>query len=270
MFKKLIKTLICAFFGCLILTSCKIDIDKDYGVFLSVTENLNKLSDYNTVVIDAQYFSKEEITTFKNEGHSVYTYINIGSIEDFRDYYDDYKDLIISKYENWEEEYWIDVSSNIWQDFIINDLMIRLLDKNIDGFFVDNTDVYYNYPTDEIKEGLTNIMKELVKTKKKVLINGGDSYLDSYCNSGGKYSDVITGINQETVFSKILWDDDKFSTADEEDRLYFTNYIEKYASLGAGIYLLEYTRSNKLIKKIKDYCNKKNFKYYVSDSLELD
>ena len=29
----------------------------DYGVFLSVTEDLSALRDYKTVVIDAQYFS---------------------------------------------------------------------------------------------------------------------------------------------------------------------------------------------------------------------
>ena len=75
-------------------------------VFLSVTENLNSLKDYKTIVIDAQYFEKVEIDSFKNEGHQVYSYINIGSIENFRDYYlnaytnlgNSYSDVITWRY----------------------------------------------------------------------------------------------------------------------------------------------------------------------------
>ena len=45
----------------------------DYGVFLSVTEDIDSLSGYNTVVIDAQYFSKAEIDAFRAAGHKVCT-----------------------------------------------------------------------------------------------------------------------------------------------------------------------------------------------------
>lgn len=80
----------------------------------------------------------------------------------------------------------------------------------------------------------------------------------------------MTGINQKTVYSKILWEEDKFSKSSETDRLYYTNYIEKYAQLGVDIYLLEYTKDYNLIKEIKKYCLERGFKYYASDSIELD
>jgi len=49
---------------------------------------------------------KEEIDSFQSEGHQVYNYINIGSIENFRDYYlnaytnlvNSYSDVIICRY----------------------------------------------------------------------------------------------------------------------------------------------------------------------------
>ena len=113
-------------------------------------------------------------------------------------------------------------------------------------------------------------MHTLVGTGKAVLINGGDAFLDAYCAGGGQWKDVITGINQETVFSEILWDGDKFGTASREDREYFQDYIERYAEKGADICLLEYTRDKRLIPEIRDYCQKHGFKYYISDSLELD
>lgn len=242
----------------------------DYGVFLSVTDDLNQLKDFETIVIDAQYFTKREIDDFKSTGGKVYSYINIGSLEDFRDYYEAYKTLTLGEYDHWEEEYWIDVSDERWQGFLINELIPSLLQKDIDGFFVDNCDVYYQYQTEQILGGLSKIMRSLVDTNKAVLINGGDVFLDDYCSEVGRWDDVITGINQETVFSKILWDGDEFGVASQEDHEYFKEYIERYAKEGAEIYLLEYTRDKDLITSIKEYCGKQGFHYYISDSIELD
>ena len=244
--------------------------DSGYGVFLSVTGDIDSLNGYETVVIDAQYFSKAEIGAFRAAGHTVYSYINVGSIENFRDYYAEYADLTLGEYENWDEERWIDVSDSRWQAFLMEELIPSLLEKDIDGFFVDNCDVYYQYPTGQILDGLTTVMRFLVSTGKAVLINGGDAYLDAYCENGGQWKNVITGINQETVFSGILWDGDEFDTAPEEDRAYFQDYVERYASEGADIYLLEYTRDPGLIDEIREYCQKNGFNYYISDSVELD
>ena len=109
-----------------------------YGVFLSICENIEQFADYEIVVIDAQYYPKEELDAFRSKGHKVFSYINIGSLEDFRDYYDEYKDLSLGAYEHWEEEVWVDVSSPRWQDLILKKVAVWLLDKEIDGFFVDN------------------------------------------------------------------------------------------------------------------------------------
>ena len=244
--------------------------EKNYGVLLSETEDLGRLAEYETVVIDAQYFSKREIDAFRLGGHRVYSYINIGSLEDFRGYFGEYEDLILGPYENWDGEYWVDVSNEKWQSFMIDELAPSLLQKDVDGFFVDNCDVYYHFPTRETMGGLAAILHTLVGTGRPVLINGGDAFVDAYCAAGGQWNEVMTGINQETVFSKILWDGDKFGTASDEDRAYFMDYIERYAAVGVEIYLLEYTKSRSLAAKIREYCAKNGFEYYISDSIELD
>lgn len=241
-----------------------------YGVFLSIEDNLSQFDEYETIVIDAQYFSAEEIMSFKESGHKVYSYINVGALEDYRDYYSKYEYLALGDYEHWDEEVWIDVSSEEWQRFILDELAPMLKDKGIDGFFVDNCDVYYQYPREEIMAGLTDIMQGLIATDLDVIINGGDVYLNAYCEAGGSWNEVITGINQETVFSKITWNGDVFGSNSKDDREYFGEYVEKYAALGADIYLLEYTKDSKLIKEIDSYCKEHGFKYYISDSVELD
>ena len=150
-----------------------------YGVFLGITEDLEQFRDYETVVIDAQYFSGEEIGSFRSGGHKVYTYLNIGSLEDFRDYYEEYKDIALGEYEHWDEEVWVDVSQQKWQDLILKELVPGLLEKQVDGFFVDNCDVYYEYPEQKILDGLGIIMQELTATGKEVIINSGDCFMDA-------------------------------------------------------------------------------------------
>lgn len=260
----------CFHAGCSKTTEDKEEQIHDYGVFLSYEGDLTELSDYKTIVIDAQYISKDDILNFKAKEHTVYSYINIGSLENFRDYYDAFKDVTLGAYEHWEEEFWIDVSDQRWQDFILNDLAQALIDKGIDGIFVDNCDVYYQYRNAEIFDGLTTIMKGLKSTGKDVIINGGDSFLNTYCNTIGKWSDIVTGINQESVFSSINWDDNSFGTASNEDHEYFTEYIESYGNQGADIFLLEYTTDIELINEIKNYCHKNNYRFYISDELQLD
>ncbi|MCR4697398.1 MAG: endo alpha-1,4 polygalactosaminidase, partial [Lachnospiraceae bacterium] len=77
-----------------------------YGVFLSYEGDLRRFADYDEIVIDAQYFTKEQITEYKKGGHKVYSYLNIGSLETFRPYYNEFVDITLSDYENWEEERW--------------------------------------------------------------------------------------------------------------------------------------------------------------------
>ena len=240
-----------------------------YGVFLSVDKDLGQLEDYRTVVIDAQYFDADEIKAFKDNGHVVYSYINVGALEDFRDYYAVYRDISLGEYEHWEEEVWMDVSDVRWQEFILDELAPSLAEKGIDGFFVDNCDVYYQYENEKIFEGLTVIMRGLIGFDIDVIINGGDVYLDAYTGAYGNCKDVVTGINQETVFTKISWEDGSFSRASEEDREYFTEYLERYSEPGVKIFLLEYTADEALIKDISEYCDKHGYLYYVSDSIEL-
>lgn len=243
---------------------------KDYGVFLSLdASDMDRITEYQTVVIDAQYFSKKDIAYLKKQGCTVYSYINIGAIENFREYYDEYSNLALGDYENWEEEKWVDVSSTVWQNFLVS-LEEELLDKSIDGFFVDNCDVYYVYHTDDVFEGLTTILEHLMEYGKPVIINGGDTYVMEYETREGSIQRIMTGVNQECVFSRINFKKGSFSSQKKTDREYFQDYIETCDRQGCDVYLIEYTTDRKLKRKIKKYCKKKGFHYYISDSIELD
>ena len=241
----------------------------DYGVFLNAdASSLERFKKYDLIVIDAQYFTKKDIESLHQNGTKVYTYLNIGSVENFREYYKTYEKFTIGKYEHWDEEKWVDVSVPAWQKFI-EQLSKKLFEKGVDGFFIDNCDVYYYAPRKSIFEGLTAILQNIMTLKKAVIINGGDTYVTKYRERYGAVDHIMTGVNQESVWSGIDFDKGTFNEQTRETREYYSKYLEACKADGMEVYLLEYTTDEKLIQKIKKYCKEKNFHFYISNSLEL-
>ncbi len=249
----------------------------EYGVFLSVEAGkkaMSRFGDYKTIIIDVQNgFKAKDIKKLKKQGHKVYSYINVGAIENFRDYYDDYKDEMLDVYENWPDERWVDVSSKRWQKFILDDLSERILKTGVDGFFVDNVGVYYQYMntarSEGIYEGLCTILMGL-SDKGKVIVNGGDTFVRRYYEENGTLDGVLDGVNQESVFSRIIdYEKDKFGKSKAVDRKYFLDYLGIVKKAKKKVYLLEYTKSKKLMRSIKKYCKKMGYKYYISGKLDL-
>ena len=246
------------------------DIKYEYGVFLGADpEDVSDMESYKKIVIDAQYFDKEEITRLKDSGHTVYSYINLGSVEEFRSYFKNYEDYFLGVYENWEDERWVDVSQKEWQKFVVDDLAKKILDKGVDGLFVDNCDVYYNFKKTEIFNGVTEILKGFKKYDTYVIINGGDTYVTEYAKKNKSLDAVMDAVNQESVFSAIDWDHDTFTKNSDEDREYFQDYCKLVADYGKDVYLLEYTKDSKVIDSIKKYCKEKGYTYYASSTLDL-
>lgn len=257
-----------------------------YGVFIGYVpaENDRVLkTDYAEIVVDAQYFSKEQIEQLKSGGTKVYSYLDVGSLENFRDYYQEYADLTIGDYENWPEEQWVDVSDKTWQKFITGTLAESLSEKGVDGFFVDNFDVYDVYDSEagvvhkdgvskeDIYNGLCTILQSLGEYRKPVIVNGGDTYVQKYMEENENVLDLIVGINQECVFSCVTdYNPEIFGKNDAATRDYYKAYLSECREAGLKVYLLEYTRDPDLIKSIEDYCAENGFNYDITDSLELE
>ena len=254
----------------------------EYGVFLSIDEEeVSRLEKYHTIVIDAEYFSKKAIKKLKKEGHIVYTYLNIGSLETFRKDYAQYSQYCIGDYENWEEEQWADVSQRKWQDRI-KKLAQEYYKKGVDGFFIDNCDVYYfmgleldgsteqRVSSEDLFQGLCAILKDLrMQYKKPVIINGGDCFVSRCIKEKYKLKNYFTAVNQECVYTAIDFDKKKLKKAKAADTKYYESYLKQVKKKGIGIYLLEYSKSKTMIKTIHKKCNKKGYQYYVSRTIEL-
>ena len=246
------------------------DYDERYGVFIGIgRKDINKLKDYQTVIIDAEHFTKADITKLKKAGKTVYTYLSIGSLEDYRSYYKAYKHLAISKYDSWEGEEWVDVSDKAWQKLMLKRAK-EFKNKGVDGFFLDNADVYYQYKEPRIYKGLVKILTDIRKLNTKVIINGGDVFVSKYLKENKDLKKIADGVNQEGVFTTLVEDKKK----GEEITRYYLNYLKKLSKKGIRIYLTEYivedNKDDGLEEKIADYCEKRGWDYYISDDLELD
>lgn len=243
---------------------------KEYGVFIGSTgEDLDSFYDYQLIVIDAQYFTKEQIDSIHEAGVKVYSYLNIGSIENFREYYEGYLDIALGDYEHWEDEKWIDVSNKDWQQFILS-LANSYLDLGIDGYFVDNCDVYTYYKSEEMYQGVRSILSALKEMGLPVVINGGDVFITEAMDREEEFSELISGVNQECVFSAVDFANESFMEANREDTDYYLDYLSKVEKKCANIYIIEYCADNNLKNTIYNKIDDLGYKCYITDSLELN
>lgn len=222
------------------------------------------------VVIDAQQFSKEQISEIKKTGVSeIWSYIDVGSLETYRDYYGRFEHDSLDSYEGWPDEFWADVSDTEWQDFIIGELASEIAAKGVDGFFVDNADVYYHYQTDEIFEGLVNIFEGLHGYGLTVTVNGGDNFVLRLMDEDK--TGIIDGVCQESVETCVEdYDADLFGLRNEEDRQYFAEYLSKCRTAGLDVMTIEYTRDEDLRQKLEADAAERGERIYVAGSLKLN
>lgn len=241
-----------------------------WGVFIGVTlhGNVSKVKNYKSIVIDAQNYTAAEIKKLKSGGRKVYSYLSVGSIATYRSYYKRFKKYILGNYNNWPGEKWVDTSKKAWQNFIIYELAASFKRKGVDGLWVDNTDVWYEYHRTNIFNGLLNILRGCKKKGFPIIINGGDVFVSHCIKCKKDY--CFDGVMQEEVLTRIVgYNSNKFATQLKSDRTYYEAYLKKVKKAGKSIALLEYAKTWKSRKTIINYCKKRGYSYYISNNVAL-
>ena len=223
------------------------------GIFTEINrDEVDRLSGYDTVIIDPSAFLASDIRAIHDKGITVYGYINVGSIETFRPYYSRFKQYALGRYDGWDNERWIDVSKKEWQSFIVRKLAGQYAAEGIDGFFVDNIDVYYNYCRDSIYRGLVSILTGIEDYGIPVIVNGGDTFVKRAL-SEKKASKLFDGICQESVFTSATGIQKKSVTR------YYRSYLKKVRRAGFDVIIVEYGADRALSKRIKSFCRKNRY-----------
>lgn len=240
-----------------------------WGVFIGThLRSTSKVKNYNYIVIDSLDYSASEIKKLKSGGRKVYSYLSIGAIASYRSYFKRFKKYSLGNYDNWPDEKWIDVSKKAWQNFVVDELVAGMRKKGVDGLWVDNTDVFYEFPRMTIYNGLVNILERCHNKKIPIIINGGDVFVSKLIRMGK--SRIIDGVMQEEVLTAITdYNHNGFSRQTKEDRAYYEAYLQRVQKAGRSIAILEYTKKDSMRKAIIEYCKKHGYSYYISDNVAL-
>ena len=248
-----------------------------YGAFLGRSENNTKgFYNYKYISLELDEYKDSTIQDLNKKEIYTFAYLNVGSLESYREYYDEFKHLSIGIYENWEDEVWINVSDTSWQSFVINKLAKTFKERGAYGVYMDNVDVYtiakekdLNFQSYAL--ALKNIIKGVSNLGLKVMINGGSEFLDDMNDKKDKIFDSIWGYHQEEVFSLIKdYEKNIFGKQKQEESSYYMDIAFLMKQKGKEIFFLEYTKDNNLIATIKDYCEGKNYHYYIASDINLE
>ena len=243
-----------------------------YGVFIGMSpDGIERLFQYDEVIIDAAYYTPENIELLHKNNVKVYSYLNIGSLEKSRQYYSEYNSITLSAYENWPNERWIDVSKQKWHDFIVYDVAESLSEKGIDGFFLDNLSVYDKYPQFDIFEGVYDIVSNLKKEyNKKIIVNGGYSFIIKAISEGIDIRSIINGFNMESVYTNVDFGKGILTKRSNRDTIWALRSLNTIRKLVDQIYVIEYLNDAKTESLLNRKLSFIGYKVYISKSIALN
>jgi len=253
----------------LLVSGCAQERLQAYGVFLGINQDeADRLDPYRLVVIEPSEFSTEQIAKLHAAGKTVYGYLNIGAIEEYRPCFNRFRELFLGVYEDWPDERWVDVASPEWQSYIVDELGGQYAEMGFDGLFLDNADIYYQCPTEEVFQGLGTILQGLKGSGLTLIVNGGDLFV-SECIDRDIARSMFDGVNQECVFTRIDFAQHSCGVQEAGETEYFKNYLSKAKQYGLAVYLLEYQADENLAKRIDAYCAENAFLWYNAEGPEL-
>ena len=266
----------------LALTGCKTKEEpepfhgNDYGAFLGRGDNnVTNFNKYKYIAVELNEFTHTNIERISSHGTNFLAYLNVGSLETYRDYYDEYESITFKDYENWPEERWIDVTNQSWQDLMVS-LAEGFKQEGAFGVYMDNIDVYSVAKEDEMNYqsfglAIKTIISRVNALGLKVMVNGGSEYFDDMNDSNDNVFDSLWAYHQEEVFSLIDdYEDNIFTTQNEEDKSYYQEIASIMKNKGKEVFFLEYTTDDSLKETIKNYCDSNGYHYYISSTIELE
>ena len=218
------------------------------------------------LAIEPEDYTAAEVQALKRAGNTVLAYLSVGSVSDERSYYKQLEKYTLRRLDDWEHERYLDVCKPAVQDWAINQGM-RFLNAGYDGLWIDNLDVYEEYPSDTAYNGITRILQALYP-HGYIMINGGMEYMLRAISQKAR---VAHGVTQEEVFSLITdySGNGTFGAQESAQSRAYQQYIATAISNGMDAYLLEYTRDSKLKEKIVKYCTASGAGYYISEDVNL-
>lgn len=252
-----------------LLVACRKD-SFDYGVFIGDDiSQQKKYERYDNIVVDPSSFKSKQVETLKADGKNVYTYLNIGSLENAQPYYKSYEDVLLDRYDGWPDEHWADVTKEKWQRLVVQDRARVYKERGFESLFIDNADVYCRYHMSEVYQSLKSMLASLKRQGFKLIVNGGDVFVSETLKDGSAKK-LYDGVNQEDVFTTYDFNKKKYGRQTKKNTDYYERYLKQAKKAGLDVYIVEYRAGRELSKKIDAYCERHGYKWYNADGIKLN
>ena len=226
----------------------------------SVAATLDKCAQNDLAVIDLDGVSQSVITAARNRGVQIYGYLNAGSLESERSYYEKFKSIRLAAYDGWPGEYWVDVTNTAWKTHLIEEAR-KMKAMGATGLYLDNTDILYmveagfqeertslirTAPTaGNVYKALSDVVKQLENTVGIVVMpNGGDIFVRRFVKDN-------PGLLKTVVQESVLYDGNKRQPSSETK--YYTEYLDWCISQGIYVRGIEYTTSSTNAQTCQNY-----------------
>lgn len=247
---------------------------KPYKVMLTTKAKPVKVSTQTILAIEPEDYTKAEIQALKKAGYKVLGYMSIGSVSNERTYYKKLEPYRLSRLPDWEHEWYIDLREKTVRNWCIARAK-EIKEIGADGLWIDNTDVLEYHDSKEMYAAITQVLQAVkAACGGYIMLNGGQEYLDRLMDSDTKHAGFtwISGVTQEEVYSRIksYSGKGKFGTQKTKQHNEYKKHMRRIRRHKMEAWLLEYTKSASLTKRIKAFC--KNYGmtgYYIATDVNL-
>ncbi len=221
--------------------------------------NPKEVKGYNYVILEAQHYTREDITIFKNNNKSILAYISLGEVHPSVPYYKEMMPNTFGKNEIWGGNY-LNLEKEETQKILIK-AMGNLFDLGFDGVFLDNIDNFTIYgPMKDQADDLINFLKRIKQEfpSSFLMQNAGLSLLKDT-------SIYVNSLLIESVATAYDFENKKYKLRSKKDFIYRKEELERTTlQTNIPILIIEYVDSKKLCRKVKNRIKNKGWSYFFA------
>lgn len=187
------------------------------------------LSGYDLVVIDGDE-PAARVKALRAGGAIVLGYLDVGTIEPYRTWYERAKPYRLEFWPDWGEWY-ADVSKRGFRDLIAKKVAPAILRRGFDGLFLDNVDMIETHRAR--RAGMLALVRRLAKLPGLVFAQNGDDIIDPFLP-------VLDGWNREDVTRTYDFDSRRYVAVGAEDHRAALAALERIAGRGKLVTATDY------------------------------
>lgn len=195
--------------------------------------------DYDIVVFDSEHHPS--IQSVQATGATVYGYISLGEVEQYRSHFEAVKEdgILLRENINWPGSYYVDMRSRAWTERVIYELVPEILRSGFDGIFIDTLDNPIELEwEDPVKyRGMADAAAMLVRTiaaefpETKIIVNRGYEILP-------KVATAITGVLGESVYTTYDFQEKRAKPTTEDDYTYQVDMLKGLKKINPDLVIL--------------------------------